>query len=356
MEGGETKQMIWPTEGWQSSTPEAQGIDSVQLADMLAEIQTQGHDIDSVSVVRYGYLVLDAYVYPSVVDDKHEIYSCTKSVVSALIGIAIEHGQIEGVNAPLLDLLPGRTVSQAENKTGITLEHILTMSSGLECRDSYLYRWRGLRELRASSDWVQYMLDLPVEHKAGTHFEYCNGGSFLLSAILQEATGMSALDYANEHLFAPLGISDVAWPANPDGISIGWSEIRMRPQDMLKIGYLYLNQGRWQDQQIVPADWVAASTRKQIDGTLQDGYGFQWWVVDRDLVMALGYSGQYIIVDSTRDLVVVFTSHVQEREFYLPQRLFERYIRSAVGGSRMLPENSDGAALLSSYVDELAQP
>ena len=94
----------------------------------------------------------------------------------------------------------------------------------------------------------------------------------------------------------------------------------------------------------------------RVDGTLQDGYGYQWWVADRNLAMALGYSGQYIIVDSKRNLVVVFTSHLPEPEFYLPQRLFERYIQPAVSGSRPLPENSDGSALLNSYVDELAQP
>ncbi len=331
-------------------------MDSLPLADMLAEIEARGHAIDSVSVVRHGTLVLDAYVHPYGPERQHAIHSCTKSVVSALIGIAIEEGHIEGVDQRLLDLFPGRGVQGFDPaKASITLEHVLTMSSGLLCRDSYLYRWRGLQEMRQSEDWVQYMLDLPMAEEPGTHFEYCNGGSFLLSALLQEATGRTALEVAREHLFGPLGISDVDWPANPQGISIGWGEVRMRPHDMLKVGYLYLNRGRWAGEQIVPAKWVAASTRKHIDGTLQIGYGYQWWVAD-GAYMALGYGGQYILVAPELDMVVVFTSQLAERDFYVPQRLFERYIRPAVQSSGPLPENAEGVALLQSYVEELARP
>ena len=122
---------------------------------------------------------------------------------------------------------------------------------------------------------------------------------------------------------------------------------------MLKIGYLYLHQGRWQDKQIVPSKWVTASTRKHIDGTLQDGYGYQWWIAEPDLYMALGYAGQYIIVAPKQDLVVVFTSQLGERDFYLPQRLFEQYILSSVESSSPLAENTEGTALLQSYVKDL---
>jgi CubicO group peptidase (beta-lactamase class C family) len=203
---------------------------------------------------------------------------------------------------------------------------------------------------------VQYMLDLPMAEKPGTYFEYCNGGSFLLSAILQETTGKTALEYARERLFGPLGISDVTWPANPQGISIGWGDIRMRPHDMLKIGYLYLNEGQWAGERLLPAGWVAASTRKHMDGTLQQGYGYQWWVADGGVYMALGYGGQYILVAPELDMVVVFTSQLAEQDFYLPQRLFERYIRPAVQSSGPLAENVEGVALLRSHVEDVARP
>jgi len=159
----------------------------------------------------------------------------------------------------------------------MTLEHVLTMATGLKCQDSYLYRWRGLRQVERSEDWVQFMLDLPMAEEPGTRFEYCNGASFLLSAIIQETTGMSALEFANEHLFGPLGIIDVTWSSNPQGITIGYSGLRMTPHDMAKIGYLYLNEGQWDGEQVVPAKWVKASTREHISATLEDGYGYQWW-------------------------------------------------------------------------------
>lgn len=317
----------WPTRGWRTSTPEEQGMDSETLDEMFETIQEQGYGIDSVTVIRNGYVVADATFRPFQPDSRHVVHSCTKSIISALIGIAIDEGYIESVDQPVLDIFSERTVANLDaNKEAMTLEHVLMMASGLECRDSYLYRWRGLREMEQSDDWVQFMLDLPMAEPPGTRFEYCNGGSFLLSAIIQETTGMSAAGFAEEHLFSPLGISDVVWPSNQDGITIGWGELRMRPHDMAKIGYLYLNEGRWDGEQIVPADWVATSTRKHISATLQDGYGYQWWVADHGVYMALGYAGQYIIVVPEKALVVVVTSDLAERDFYVPQQLLNDFI------------------------------
>jgi CubicO group peptidase (beta-lactamase class C family) len=310
-----------------------------------------------VSVIRHGYVVVDAYVHPFSPDSKHVIHSCTKSIISALIGIAIEKGYIKSVEQPVLDFFPERTVANLDaNKKAMTLEHVLTMSTGLECRDSYLYRWRGLNQMRQSQDWVQFMLDLPMAEEPGTRFEYCNGASFLLSAIIQETTGMSASAFADKHLFGPLGISDVEWPSNSQGITIGWGDLRMRPHDMAKIGYLYLNNGQWNGKQIVPSAWVEASTRKRISATLQDGYGYQWWVMDEGVYMALGYAGQFIFVMPEQDMVIVFTSGLEERDFYVPQRLLNDFIMPAAESSTPLPENPDGVALLESRIEALANP
>jgi len=270
-------------------------MDSEMLADMLKTIEEQDYDVDSVMVVRHGYMVVDAAIYPFKPGSRHIVYSCTKSVISALVGIAIDEGYIEGVDQLVLDLFPERTVTNLNaDKQAMTLEDVLTMSTGLECRDSYLYRWRGLRQMQQSDDWVQFMLDLPMAEEPGTRFEYCNGASFLLSAIVQETTGMNALAFANEHLFGPLGIIDVQWLSNPQGITIGWSDLYLTPHDMAKIGYLYLNVDLWEGEQVVSAEWVEASTREHIPAkTLQDGYGYQWWVDDSGIYMALGYSEQH---------------------------------------------------------------
>jgi CubicO group peptidase (beta-lactamase class C family) len=332
-------------------------MDSNVLAAMLEEIQLQNHNIDSVTVVRNGALVLDAAKYPYRQGTKHVIHSCTKSIVSALIGIAIEHGYIDDVQTPVADFFRDRSIDNMdEAKRGMTLEHLLTMTSGLLCRDSYLYRWSGLNAMRSSGDWVQFMLDLPMEGAPGTQFEYCNGASFLLSAIITETTGMSAHEFADEHLFGPLGITDVTWPTNPQGINIGWGELRMRPQDLAKIGYLYMRGGEWDGEQIVPSSWVAETTRKHIAGTLEDGYGYQWWVDDSGIFMAVGYAGQFVFVVPEKDMVVVFASDLGERDFYIPQVLLTDYIIPAAASSEPIPNDPEAEATLRVRIEELSSP
>ena len=332
-------------------------MDSEMLASMLDTIQKQDDGIHSVTVIRNGYVVADAYFSPFQQGSRHVIHSCTKSVVSALVGIAIDQGYIESVDQPILELFSERTAANLDaNKKAITLEHVLNMASGLNCQDSYLYNWRGLNQMRQSKDWVQFMLDLPMAEAPGTRFEYCNGGSFLLSAIVQQATGMSAFAFAQEHLFGPLGISDVEWPTNPQGISMGWGDMRMRPHDMAKIGYLYLNKGVWEGEQIVSAAWVEASTRQHIAATLSDGYGYQWWVDVEGFYMALGYAGQFIYVVPEQDMVVVFSSDLANEDFFVPETLLKSLIIPAARSSAPLPDNPDGVALLQARIESIATP
>ncbi|MGB2955242.1 MAG: serine hydrolase [Anaerolineales bacterium] len=347
----------WPTGGWQTSTPESQGMDSRVLEAMLETVQNQNYNIDSITVIRNGYLVLDASVYPYTQDTKHIIHSCTKSIVSILIGIALDQGFIEDVQTPVLEFFPDRTASNLDSdKKALTLENLLTMTSGFKCRDSYLYRWSGLNDLRESDDWVQFMLDLPMEETPGTKFEYCNGASFLLSAIITEITGLSSNEFAEINLFAPLGITDLSWPTNPQGINIGWGELRMLPTDMAKIGYLYLGGGVWDGEQIVPTAWVEDSTRKHISATLEDGYGYQWWVDDSGIYLALGYAGQFIFVVPEKELVVVFTSDLSDSDFYIPQNLLNDYIIPAAASLDPLPKNPAVESALHQLIKELSQP
>lgn len=342
---------------WPTSIPEQQGIDSESLADMLAAIQEQDHRIDGLMIVRHGHIVLEAYLYPFREGSLHVLNSCTKSVLSALVGIAIDQGHIGGVDQRVLALLPGRTVANLDDrKSQMTLEDLLTMTTGLECRDSYLYGWRGFREMERSSDWVQFVLDLPMVDDPGTRFEYCNGASLLLSAILQEATGTNALEFAQEHLFGPLGITEVEWPTTPRGISTGWGGLRMHPRDMAKFGLLYLQGGRWEGEQVVSSEWVETSARKRIPATLQDGYGYQWWIAENGVYMALGYAGQFIFVVPSQDMVVVAVSDLDEQDFYVPQILLGEYIIPATKSSSPLPPNPAGFLRLQSLAEELAAP
>jgi CubicO group peptidase (beta-lactamase class C family) len=339
----------WPTKTWRTASPESQGMDSNLLENMLDKIWIKDLDIESISIVRNGYIVLDAYTYGNHSDRNHRIASCTKSIMSALIGIAIDKGYIKDVNQPVLDFFPKHVAKNLDDdKKAMTLEHLLTMTTGLECRDSYLYKWSGIKQMRMSADWVQFMIDLPIVEVPGAHFEYCNGASFLLSAILQEQTGMNALNFAKKHLFGPLGISDVTWPSNLQGITIGYGRIYMRPQDMAKIGYLYLNDGMWDGKQVISSQWVKASTRKHIDATLLPGYGYQWWIVSPGIYTAVGYKGQFIIVAPEKNIVAVFTSRLDPEDFYTPLVLWAAYIIPAVKSPTPLPENPDGEKALKS--------
>jgi CubicO group peptidase (beta-lactamase class C family) len=338
----------WPTKGWRTASPESQGMDSNLLENMLNMILKKDLNIDSLLVVRNGYIVLDAYRWGRYAGITQNIKSCTNSVTSALIGIAIDKGYIKDVNQPVLDFFKKRDAKNLDaNKKAMTLEHLLTMTAGLECRDSYLYNYRGLRQMIASDDWVQFMIDLPMAEAPGTRFEYCNGASFLLSAILQEQTGMNALTFANKHLFGPLGISDVSWESNSQGITWGFSHLFLRPHDMAKIGYLYLNNGVWDGKRIISSQWIKASTRKHIAATIF-GYGYHWWIVSPGIYTSFG--GQYIIVAPEKNIVGVFTSSLALKDSVIPFGLLDSHIIPAVKSTTPLPENPNGEQSLKSVI------
>ncbi len=257
----------YPGAEWPLSTPEAQGMRSEVLADMMAHITDRSFHIDSILIVRNGHVVLDAYFWPFKKGEKHIIHSCTKSVMSALIGIAIDKDYIRNVEQPITDFFPGKTLANMDaRKKSITLEDLLTMSSGLKCRDSYLYRWKGLLEMRASADWGQYVLDLPMVEAPGERFEYCNGVSYLLPVIIQNTTKIRTLEFARRHLFEPLGIQDVGWDTSPQGVDIGWGEMRLRPHDMARFGWLYLYQGYVQQRSHAAMRHTGLPHRDQMDG------------------------------------------------------------------------------------------
>jgi len=331
----------WPREQWRTAAPESQGMSSEVLSDMMDLLWQKNLQIDSVLIIRNGYVVLDTYQFPQKPDSKHIIYSCTKSISSALIGIAIDKGYIKSVDQKLLDFFPEKTPKNPDKrKQQITLKDVLQMATGLKCRDSYLYQWKGITEMRLSADWVQYMIDLPLVEGPGTRFEYCNGASFLLTAVIQKTTGKTGLEFAQEHLFKPLGINDIYWPPNIYGQTVGWGRLHMCPRDMARFGYLYLNNGRWDGRQIVSAKWVADSTRKHISATLMPGYGYQWWIMSPGNYAALGYRGQLIYVLKERQMVVVFTSRLKERDETIPGGILRGYIIPAVKSNNPLPENT----------------
>ena len=336
----------WPDEKWRVSTPEEQGMSSDTLADMVETILLSPNRIDSVTVIRNGYMVLDIYFYPFQEDTAHIIHSCTKSIMSTLIGIAIDKGYIEDVNQGLLDFFPDISpANMTSAKKNITLKDVLTMSTGLDSMDSSKYKWAGLIKMEKSSDWTKYMLDLPMKEEPGNKFEYSNGASYLLSAILQRQTEMKSLDFAKKYLFNPLGIQTVKWEANSKGIDVGYGKMWLKPHDMAKFGWLFLKNGKWKNETIVSEKWIANATKSHLDADFSYGYGYQWWIDKNGWYAAVGKGGQRIFVVPQLDLVAVFTSH---KAYNKPDRLMRDYvIKSVVSGQSIEQTHQEGFRLKS---------
>lgn len=341
----------WPTEGWRTSSPERQGMESEQLAQMLTVIQAQDLNIHSALVIRNGFIVAEAYFFPFQQHTKHVIFSCTKSFISALVGIAVELGFIDGINVPVLDLFPERTFANVDpRKQRLKLEHMLAMTSGLDWPNDAAAITRMLR----SEDWVQFVLDRPMAAEPGSRFNYCSGCSHVMSAIIQERSGLSTLEFAQRYLFDPLGITDFAWMTDPQEIPGGGWGLEMRSRDMAKLGYLYLNGGVWDGQQVVPADWVHLSVEKQVEAEDGINYGFQWWLYPRlGAFAAQGFGAQLILTIPHLELVTVFTAALLDSRPLF--ELVEQYIVPAVRSSEPLPDNPEGVARLRVLTEEVAK-
>jgi CubicO group peptidase (beta-lactamase class C family) len=301
----------WPTRGWATSSPEEQGMSSQRLA-RLVEFGAR-NDMDSVLVTRHGRIVLEATYAPFRAGLRHHIYSATKSVTSTLVGVALGEGLLDGTDRRVVDLFAGRTIANLDDaKKAITVQHLLDMTSGLAWQEGLSGPNDSTIAMARTPDWRQFVLDQPMAAAPGTRFYYDSGNSHLLSAILSKVTGRSALDYAREKLFGPLGIDGVLWQADPQGISIGGWGLYLQPRDMAKIGYLWLRGGLWEGKQILPAAWIEAVRQADVD--MRESwasdlrYGRQFWVMPlRDAFMAVGKHRQLIVVMPELDIVAVVT-------------------------------------------------
>lgn len=232
------------------------------------------------------------------------IKSASKSIIATLVGVAIERGDIASVHEPIGQFFP-EYLDVDSPKAAITIEDLITMRSGLETTSNRNYgAWV------QSRNWVRAALDQPLVAPPGGPMIYSTGSTHLLSAILTKATGANTLTFARRALGDPLDITFGAWTRDPQGIYLGGNEMAMRPRDMLRIGELFLNEGRYGDQQIVPADWVRTSIEPRTTSRFGNReYGYGWWIrrlAGRDVFYAWGYGGQFIfIVPEVRTVVVV---------------------------------------------------
>jgi CubicO group peptidase (beta-lactamase class C family) len=330
-------------------------MDSEVLVGMFDTIEQQGVDVHGILVVRNGYTVLEAYYPPYGPHIRHSTASVGKGFTGALVGIAIREGYIQGVDQRVVDFFPDHSGFQADPlKQAMTVEHLLTMRSGLdwpESAASYSSSGNIMNQMMRSSDWVRFVLDRPMAAAPGAVFNYSSGASHLLSAIIQESTGTRTFSFAKTYLFEPLGISHVSWPSDPRGIAFGAGGVRLTPRDMARFGQLYLQGGLWNGKQIVPAEWVEASVARQVSAHgAASYYGYQWWVRGSGIYAAHGYRGKRIFVVPDLDMVVVFTADLSGN---LPSVVLSNYIVPAARSSEPLPENPEGVAHLQARISEI---
>jgi CubicO group peptidase (beta-lactamase class C family) len=340
-------QPYWPTQDWRASTPEEQGFDSAKLAEGLQAIQKQHISIDSLLIIRNGSVLLDAYFYPYDGTIPHDLASVTKSVMTTLIGIAADQGKIQ-LDQPMVSFFPDRTIANLDaRKEHITVRHLAGMVNGFES-GCLAGDEPTLDAMRATPDWVQSALDRKMVREPGTSFCYDSPGMHLLSAILQESTGMTALDFARKNLFEPLGIREVIWASDPQGYTDGWGDLHLKPRDAAKLGYLWLNKGVWEGKQIVSAAWVQDSVKVQSKAG-PDDYGYGWWV-SPDSYYAMGRGGQNIKVMSSLNAVVVTTARGFDYDQVAP------FLKAAlIDPGQPLPSNPAGVAQLDAVLTALVQ-
>ena len=315
---------VWPVPTWQTASPESLDVDSRTMGRLADHIRSgdSGATIHSLLVVRGGRLVVEEYFHGWNGDRLHTLQSVSKSVTSALVGIAVDRGEIESTDETVLGFFPElrpKIRHFDQRKQSLTLHDLLTMRTGTDFHergsDSPLHRMNRLRR-----GWLEFVLSSRMVREPGTHFHYDSGGVILLSGVLKAATGEFADAYADRHLFGPLGIEESSWFKNADGLPHTGGGLELRPRDLARFGLLYLRDGRWRDGQVISEDWIERSVRRQLASVRRQdgrdvGYGFLWWIWpppdDRpelgDFYAGHGFMGQYVFVVPSLDLVVVFT-------------------------------------------------
>ena len=239
------------------------------------------------------------------------IKSASKSVLSLLVGIAIDKGYIESVDQTIGEFFPDYFAQNPNpKKESLTIKNLLTMRSGLETTSFQNYgRWV------LSDNWVTHALDQPFEEEPGGRMVYSTGTSHLLSVILSRATGMSTQAFANEHLFGPMNIRVGGWDRDPQGFYMGGNNLALSPLSLLKIGRLVLNKGTYEGKQFVPASWVSDATHIYTRSNYNDyDYGYMWWqrqVAGQTVIFAWGNGGQYIMLLPDFNTVISITSDME---------------------------------------------
>jgi len=321
-------------DGWTIATPESVGLDSARLCAIAARLKETEANVHAVVIVRHGKLVFEQYFpgpderwdvagqYDHDATTKHDMRSASKSVISLLVGIAIDRKLIASADEPVVKFYPEYAAVKSPGWDQITLRHLLTMSSGMQWDENR--GWNDPKNdephLGSEADPIRYILSKPIAKPPDTVWTYNGGGTDLLGNILERVSGKPLEAFAREVLFQPLGITDLEWKTYPKNGKIASAVgLRVRPRDAAKIGQLVLDRGAWGGRQIVSPEWIEQSVRPRFQAIGYFSglffYGQQWWLgrsIAREQevkwIAAMGSGGQRIFIVPDRDLVVMTTS------------------------------------------------
>jgi CubicO group peptidase (beta-lactamase class C family) len=323
----------WPTEEWDVKSPISQQINGRQLNKFDEYMENWNNDhqlshLDQFIVIRNGYLIKEWYSIYYDADDIHPLWSVTKSFICTLMGIAIKEGFIPSVNEFVLDYFSDRVIANVDSrKEAMTIEHLIMLSTGFAYPGDDAI-WPGWM---SADDQVQYILDLPMATDPGAIYNYDTGGSHLISAIIQEATGINTSDFAEQYLFNHLGITHYYWQEDKQGIAFGGHGLYLTPGDIAKLGYLYLNDGLWDGVELLPDNWVDTVTQTQWLFNSNWGYARQWWTHPyRNGYSAQGRYGQSVFVFPENDIIVVFTGTIYDSDQIPYLELIHEYVFEAI--------------------------
>ncbi len=323
----------WPTEEWQTADPLDYDIDTTYLEAMMEEIDDAPHNIHSVVIVKNGYIVWEEY--PRAIYNPtrlHMLQSCTKSFTSTLIGIALHEGFIDNVSQRMIDFFPDRTIDNMDSrKESITLQHMLTMTDGMywtELEYPYSDDRNTLKQMWDSTDAIQHILDQPMVRDPGDEWHYNSGMPVLMGAILEQVTGQSVEEFAEQYLFDPLGIGNYEWYSMINsGVLHTDGGLYLSSRDMARLGYLMLNNGTWNGTEIVSSDWVDEATHSDVEIDANTNYGYQWWLFpEYGFYSATGHYEQKIYIVPEEDLVVVFTANIADDKPHPTDRFMLSYV------------------------------
>ena len=290
---------------WKVSSPEEQGMNSLILVNAIKHFKQDSINIHSLLIIKNDHVVLDVCFYPFQNNYVHDLASVTKSITSLLIGIAIDKKFIKNENEPVFQYFPEYTITNDTLKK-VTIKNLLNMSSGLQC--SWDDGENELNQMTNSADWVKFMFSLPFDTTPGQKFSYCSGNFYLLSEILQRTTKMTCHEFAKKYLFNPLDFGESYWLENYKNVNQGWGDLHIHPYDLAKIGCLLLNNGKWNDRQIISNEWLKKiKPLYYIHGT--ESYGYGWWLdsINPDETQAMGRGGQRLFILRDKKMVIVTT-------------------------------------------------